>query len=161
MKCRISVEKCWSQTALSAPNESADIHSKRASNMLRRVWIYCKPKAKFFQYFWTKKLDRGQDQIILRMRLWLLWQCVRDSIWTSQTLETEKLKMNALTIKGTQLYSRGMTGREWRAGQSVTDTTFVLMNHKLDALMTASAAMHSESASWSMSYWMKTPARWT
>lgn len=77
-----------------------------------------------------------------------MWQCVRDSIWTtSQTLETEKLEINALTIKGTQPYSRGMTGREWRAGQSVTDTTVVLMNHKLDALMTALAVMHSASAS--------------
>lgn len=41
--------------------------------------------------------------------------------------------MNVVTKQGTEPHQRGMTGRKWRGGQSVTDTIFVLINHKLDA----------------------------
>lgn len=47
-----------------------------------------------------------------------------------------------------------------REGQGATNTTLVLMNHKL-VLTIASVVMYSVSTGWSMSYWMKLPARQT
>lgn len=107
----------------------------------------------------NKKLHRGQCQIVLGMWLWLLWQSVRgfnlDNISETDILKKKNLTWMHLQYKAHWLYQRGMTSLKWREGQSVTETIFVLINHKSDALMMASVVMHSASASWSMGYWMK------
>lgn len=43
-------------------------------------------------------------------------------------------------------HTSGMAGRKWREGQHVRDAVFMLINQKLDVLMTASVVMYSASA---------------
>lgn len=77
-----------------------------------------------------------------------LWQCVRNSTETTS-------KKTATLKKGKAEQTETAKGNETGEGQSVTGIVFALINHKVDAPMTASSGMYSASTSWSMSDWMK------
>lgn len=72
-----------------------------------------------------------------------VWMSMLTAFW-KHPLWTERTKCM-------QCNGREMTVRESREGQC---DRLVLINHKLDALMTASVFMHSAGGGWSMGGWM-------